>query len=293
MDTDRIGLFVQGSALLVALSVICGRIFVLARDQALGLAAPSLQLNAIDNAIASPNVTIMSVGLSVYLVFYWFWRPPRRDFWRWDLSIYGVALLALGLTMASTSDLVQDFIPDSPGAWGFFSLIRIVSTYFGIALLLETIPRRLVRNYILGPTDEEANESRDQLRSVYPIIVGIYLIVMASTVLNFVWDEGKRDADRQLQDAPLAFVSYNTNQHHYSMLDPAQQTDTASVVKRPHKVLSIDNNFAYLLDPGTNIDEDYLPILVLPVTRIEAIEYIACTKPDCPISLPHGGPTYP
>ena len=280
MNLERIGTVIQGSALLVALSVIFGRIFVLSRDKAIGIAIPLGQLDPIDYAIISPDIAVLSVGLSIFVVFNWFWRPPKFDYWRWDLTIYGGALFVLGILMELFGKPTAGSLLDEPGSWGLFNLLRIISILLGIGFLFQSVPRKYERSLFLGSTEEEADETRKQLRSIYPVLLGMYLVMMFVMALSFVWAEGERDANRQLRFAPLAFVSYGTSQLYNMAPHNTQQECVISSTEYLYKVFSIDDTFAYLLQPDVETWENNPPLLALPVAQIEAIEYINCNEPE-------------
>lgn len=281
INTDRIGTIIQGSAILIALSVIFGRIFVLARDKALGIPTPLTQLDTIDYAVVSPDVTVMNVGLSIFLIFNWIWRPPRFNFWRWDITSYGIVLIGLSVAARFIDEPTADSLFDNPGAWGLLNLFQIVGILYGIGLLFQSIPWRIVQRYALGPTETKAEESRNQLRSFYPIIVGMYVVPMFLMALIFVWEEGERDANNLLRDAHLAVVIHNTESLEDSDLGSIEDDCIALQFGHVYKVVSIDDDFIHVLPSGVEIQEDNLVLLALRITEIKAIRYIAHDKLEC------------
>ena len=280
LDTNRTSAAIQSFALFVALSVVFGRMFVLSYHKALGVPVPDIQPNPLEYSIVSPDVAILSVGLALIVVFQYIWSPPNADAFDWNRFIVGSAMLIMYILMASLDFISRpawDPSLSNPGMWGLWNLARLLMLILGIKTIVSSTPRQTYQRWAWGPSNTETQTERERrsFLGIYPLVVILFIGVMFLNACIFVWGTGEREADRRLQNAPLARVEADLTPANLTTFgyDFGQHVDQQST--GVFKVVSIDEKFVYLLPSNADSWEQTPPILILPTTGIKSIRYMS------------------
>ena len=256
---------VQSFAAFAALSTFLGRIYFVTYYDALGIPASDVQVNFVDYATISPNVTFLGIALAALSISIFFNRPNFRN--SSDATgkerLVGVLLFGIGFTAPILGLVAYDLVPQySAVTFGLILMGGFVMSLTGIAILDRKDQ---------GAPPNSMNPVKEFLRR--PLIAVTVVMLISVTISSFAAAMiGDRDAFNKLNKAPSAHIQMSAV---YSSENPIATgicedvSDTDCVVR----VIFIGNSFTYVVPVESDVASPDRIVIAIPTRDIGKIVY--------------------
>ena len=270
-----VGLLAQGFTILVAVSVLLGRIYFLNYFEILGIPTSDVQMGVVDYSVISPEVTILGFGIaSLYMGSFWFilnstlFQSSRH--WNWTRILLGLLLLAIGLAVSqfiarplTESEDIQAF---NSGVYALATLIYIAISVVAGAMVVSGMPSRMSEG-------KDSRELHNALRMMLPIVIVILGVFITLSAISFTTTVARLDARNTLADAPHARIQFNSSSPEALPWHGSDEClpDYASC---DFRVVLTGDRFIYLSRINEDVSEEDRHLYAFPTATVKSITYI-------------------
>ena len=256
LNLGYVGIVVQSFAAFIGLSVLLGRIYFLSYFEAIGIPPSSVEINLLDYAVISPDVTVLGIWVAVsvgtlFVAIANNWIAPTRTL-QFERILIGVCLLAIAVAVTTFGPNDYPFTQTLPkGSIGILGAVGISASLgagiiFGSGLPVTSLSANKSSD---SDDNEEVRNERNRLNRLlallrigYALCIALIVVFISVGLFNYTTRLGKLDAQRTIVASPTAHIEFASD-----VLGVPQGSDCRNSSDIcTLKVIYVTNDYLYL-----------------------------------------------